>query len=81
MYVIIEDKLNLLINSITYNTILQLSLFLYYVSPCIFFCIVFYYHVQCFVDFNKSSFQKNLSKYPHNNVANLEAQQTTSAIL
>ena len=34
--------------------------FSYYLSPCIFFLSFFYYPVQCFVDFNKSSSQKNV---------------------
>ena len=41
---------------------MYLHLFLYYLSPCIFSCLFFYYPVQCFVDFNKSPFQKKIKK-------------------
>ena len=41
---------------------MYLHLFLYYWSPCIFFCLFFYYPVQYFVDFNKSSSPKKNKK-------------------
>ena len=60
--VIIEDKLNFLINSITDNIILQLPcIFVFFTIICLLvysFVFFFYYPVQCFVDFNKSSFKK-----------------------
>ena len=50
--VIIEDKLNFLINSISDNTILLLPcIFVFFSVICLFF--------QYFVDFNKSSSNKN----------------------
>ena len=62
--VIIEDKLNFLINSITDNTILQLPcIFVFFSIICLLvFSLVFffYYPVQCFVDLNKSPFQKKI---------------------
>ena len=49
---------------------MYLRLFLYYLSPCIFSCLFFYYPVQCFVDFNKSPFQKKYI-FASSNISNM----------